>query len=189
MGYIAWGLLNLALFAGWVVIGWYALKLLKQRFGIAIAFVFALTTCSLINKPSSDNQQQRYRHLQFANNNSSISLLEEDGLWSISDSVSKRYTYSESKDVIAYSNAMFTVRLSVGFGKDTASGSLAPLYAYTTVDGLTAGVEWDAKPATINLNAEGNGFECAVQGTMQWKLLGGIPAYNQSKEFKGVIRL
>ena len=188
MYYILWGLLNLFLSAGFVVISFYAVKQLRVKFGLFVAILFTFMLLSFINQPGDKKIPQKTHQLTFKNNKSGFSFTEQSGTWHLDDSLTKYYQLSNSKVFTVYKTPLFSVNLHVQLATEPVSKTTVPVYAFATLNGTLAGINWEPHPPLVNVDDKGENLIYSVSGTMQWKLMN-TPFFTSGKTFEGSIKL
>jgi len=186
MLHVFWGLLNLFFIAGFFVICFYAVKLIRLRFGLFVAIVFVCGLLSFINKGDEKNETRQMRKLNFAGQ-STTSLAYQPGTWALEDSMAPQYVFQNTKQITVHENTLFSIILMVGYGVEKEAGRLAPLYAYSSVSGIISGVNWKPSPPILYANEAGTELNYILEGIIEWKLMN-IVLYSEQKKFTGSIK-
>lgn len=169
MIYVIWGLLNLALVGLFLVLCYKAVVLIRERYGVILAFILALgLTATLINANG----------LQGNEANAS-----EREKWKLDDEKNYPGLSKRSLNTLIANNPMFKTMLIVEF-MVTESGSFLPLAGFTIESGIHSGVEW--KCNYVTLSQEGDELHYIVNGTISWKLFP-LGLYSQGKVYEGKI--
>lgn len=172
MIYVLWGLLNLALVGLFLALCYKAVVLMRERYGVILAFVFALglvTTCNNNSNMLSGNK----------------AMASEAKKWKSDDEKNYPGLSKRSLSTLIADNPMFRTMLTVEFAV-TESGTFLPLAGFTVESGIHAGVEW--KCNYITLRQEGDELHYIVNGTLSWKLFL-LGSYSQEKIYTGKINM
>ena len=187
MLYIFWSLLNLCLAAGFLVICFYAVKLIKIRYGFFITLIFVVGLLSFISTSANDDESKKsLQTLDFHGGRSSMSFHANEATWSIPDTMAKHYVLKGNKKVIIHENSLFKIWLHISYGAEAISGRIEPVHSYTSFEGLHSGVEWKPVSPLVNADESGKKIDYEVNGVMKWKLLN-MGIYSEGKNFSGSI--
>jgi len=188
MLYILWGLLNLSAVIGFLIISFYAIKQVRVRYGLFVAFLFLCFFFSFTNK-SADIKPSPKRMLSLDFKESAAIQFEDDGLkWFIDKSLTSHYTPAGSKRFVVYKTSLFSVGLRVTYAKDEKSNLLFPVFADPTFEGFRSGIDWKPNRPTVNIDNKKGTIEYQLDGTMKWNLLN-MSIYSELKTFKGSVPL
>ena len=184
MLYIFWGLLNLLLFAGFLVIAFYGIKQIRIRFGVFVAFVFVCLFFSFMNKPPESDRSKKVMHSLRFNGSSTMQFEEEKSTWHIDDSLASQYELIGSKDVDIYKTILFTIGLNISYGKDVTSNVLVPVYARPNFEGFQSGTKWIPNTPSFQVDEKGQKIQYKIDGIIQWNLLN-LTIFSEQKSFTG----
>ncbi|RYZ26601.1 MAG: hypothetical protein EOO10_15075 [Chitinophagaceae bacterium] len=189
MLYVFWAILNLFLFAGFVVISYYAIKQLRLKYGLFIAFLFTCMLFSFVNRSAdNDSSKRKLHHLNFRNNQTSFSFQNESGTWHIEDSLTRHYDLAGNKDFVVYKTPFFNINLHVQYATDHNTKTTVPVFARSSLSGFLAGCDWEPYPPVVNTDEKGENLEYNVSGSMKWKLMN-MEIINSEKTFKGSVKI
>lgn len=168
MLYLIWGLLNLGLVIYFLVIGFKATKLVKEKIGLFAAVFLVLGFLSFLGQPATD-----------IHNNSSIS-------WDFASEDSLNHVQTNFVQIALEDNWISKKNLLVKYGTDKRGLINIPISAYSSKTGFSNGTIWRPKSIKVSTTDDNNKFQYHVVGVVEWKLLGAT-IYTQLKKFNGIV--
>lgn len=173
MLYLLWGLLNIGLFLFFVVTCFRATKLVREKFGLLAAIVFAFGLLSFIsnankNKNNKEPGSSQIRTWKFTS---------EDSL--DRNTAALIFIKLEKTLVSKY-------ELSVKYGKAKQGQMNVPISANSFTTGFVSGTNWEPSYIIVNQTEDNTKFQYNVHGIIEWKLLGAT-IYSQPKEYSGLV--
>lgn len=174
MIYILWALLNIALFTLFLVICFYATKLIKEKYGLFISCVFVIGLLSFAgnskkNNDSIDKNSGEIKKWEFVPNG-------------------KLPTKSvRHQSITLKKNPLAKLGLRINYGRDSLSNYF-PINAYSTIIGTVSGTEWITQIISVVPTEDNKHFEYHVWGTERWRLLGKT-VFTREMNFEGTIEI
>jgi hypothetical protein len=173
MTHLLWGLLNIGIFLFFISVCINATKLLRREIGLfaAVIFVFGLLSFVAGSNDKSDNLEPNSNQTK---------------TWKFvsADSLKSSNTYFHEIDL---EKTWFTkYELGIIYGKEQQKN--IPINAYSSVTGFLSGTNWKPISIIVNRTDNNNRFEYAVDGVVEWNLLG-LTIFSQMKEFRGIISI
>lgn len=187
MFYIFWAFLNLFLAAGFLVVGYHAVKEIRIKFGLFIALFFVAATCSFISQSPEEKPEIQTQTLHFYENRSSLGFTKTKNSWFLPDSITRNYILlEESRSYIIKESPLFDIKLHIRFGTEPTSEKKIPVYAYASLEGTSIGTEWRSIFPILNVDASGKNFQYELSSTTEWKLLN-LPVYSETMDIQGTL--
>ena len=91
-----------------------------------------------------------------------------------------------NKDCVIEKLSVFQINLGLTYGLDKVTKQNVPINAYSITTGLIAGFKWMPSMISVIKSENNKGFNCYVNGTLEWKLFG-MTIYSQPKALSGFI--
>lgn len=187
MLYIFWAVLNFFLAAGFLVIGYRAVKLIRIKYGLFAAVLLLCIGGSFFCNGDKENQTGAPMHsLNFHDGRSSLQFPENAATWHIPDGTAKDFNLKSRVAVVLHETPLFKIRLRIDYGVEAGTSRLAPLYAVTSFEGFHSGIEWRPLSPHVSADASGKKINYYVTGGTEWKLLNAV-VYSAYKTFTGSV--
>jgi hypothetical protein len=167
MMFLIWSLLNIALFTLFIVLSFHATKLMRDKFGIIIAVIFAFCLLSFIARPHQNDLSPEVKNWKFTEN----------------ENVLPNTTQSSQLQLRKTTISKF--KLGFTYGRDSISNQLVPIQAYSTTTGFISGAEWIPEYIHLSITSIDGVFKYEVYGIIEWSLLGNR-IYSQSQNYSGL---
>ena len=162
---------------------------MRIKYGRVIAIIFTCMLLSFVSSPSDSRQStQKAQKLSFRNSQSSFHFKDQTATWHIEDSLAKYYDLTGSKDFSVYKTPLFDINLHVQYATEPESKTIVPVYAYTSIEGILAGITWEPHAPLVTIDDRGENMKYTATGTIKWKLMN-MPISTSGKSFEGSVKL
>ncbi len=174
MLYLIWGLINLALFVGFIGLCLGATKMVRKRFGIFACILFVFGMLSFAGGTNDDDSGDHGT--------------DKIKTWNFTSADSASYYVKGVQNTTLEETFTLKYMLGIKYGQHNKTMSAVPMSASSSTTGLVMGTSW--QPLSINLHSTANSKQLryVVTGIVKWKLLGAT-IYAQLKEFNGLAEM
>jgi hypothetical protein len=175
MLYLLWGLINLALIIGFLILCFKATTLVKNNIGKPAALLFAVGLISFGSRQNDNSQLTEVLDDQVR----SEFIVRPDSL---------RKNTSGMLHIILKDNLVSKYMLSIDYGVKKPDNLNIPYHAYAGATGFTLGTEWKPERIEVKRTENNNRFQYSVYGHTQWKLLG-LQLAEDSRVYDGFVQV
>jgi hypothetical protein len=172
MLYLFWSLLNIGLFIFFLAICFKATKFVREKLGLLAAIIFVIGLSSFVGNTNNDNDNKEPNSNQIK----TWKFVSEDSLRS-----KENYLHNIILEKTPLAKYLFGIK----YGKVKEGKINVPISAYSFTNGFVSGTNWKPISIIVDMTDDNNKFEYAVDGVLEWKLLG-TTVYSELKEYKGI---
>ena len=172
MLYLLWGLINLALMIGFIVVCFKATRLVKSNIGKPAALLFSVGLLSFLAVPDS---QPNTAYVD-------LSLPETPVANSTSNEIMNPLHVRLQDNLVSHFD------LYIVYGRKSPDFINEPVRAYSSGIGMACGINWMPSHYLVEKTPGNKEFTYSITGVIEWKILR-FTVFSQQKSYDGRVAL